>query len=69
MSLLDGKIINQIDHMVIDKKIVTSIIDVKIKTKISNDSNHFLIQAKFSYKIIRIEKIKYNVKKTLILKN
>lgn len=47
----DGRIVNQIDHMLVDKRYASHIIDVKTKRGANVDSDHFLVTAKVRTKI------------------
>lgn len=48
---LDGRTVNQINHMLVDKRYASHIIDVKTKRGANVDSDHFLVTAKVKTKI------------------
>jgi hypothetical protein len=47
----DGKTNNQIDHILIDKRNASSILDIKSCRGASSDSDHFLVRGKYKCKI------------------
>ena len=47
----DGKTVNQIDHVIIDKRAATSIIDVKTRRGASVGSDHYMVQMKFRCRV------------------
>jgi hypothetical protein len=47
----DGKINNQIDHVLIDKWNASSMLDVKSCRAASSDSDHFLVRGRYRCKI------------------
>jgi hypothetical protein len=47
----DGKTNNQIDHILIDKRNASSILDIKSCRGTSSDSDHFLVRGKCRHKI------------------
>jgi hypothetical protein len=47
----DGKTNNQIDHILIDKRKASSILDVKSCRRASSDSDHNLVRGKYRCKI------------------
>ncbi|XP_050502575.1 craniofacial development protein 2 isoform X2 [Diabrotica virgifera virgifera] len=49
----DGNTINQIDHILTEKRMATSILDVKSRRGASCDSDHLLVQTRFRCKISR----------------
>lgn len=48
----DGKTINQIDHVLVDKRYASHILDVRTKRGANIDSDHFLVIAKVRAKIV-----------------
>lgn len=48
----DGNTINQIDHVLVDKRYTNHILDVRTKRGANVDSDHFLVVAKMRTKII-----------------
>lgn len=49
----DGGTVNQIDHVLMDKRAATSILDVKTRREACCGSDHVLIQTKFRCKFGR----------------
>jgi hypothetical protein len=47
----DGKTCNQIDHVIIDKRAATNILDVRTYRGANSDSDHYLVKIKYKCKI------------------
>lgn len=54
----DGNVVNQIDHMVIDKRHKKCLLDIRNRRGANIDSDHFLVIAKIRQKISNCKKIR-----------
>ena len=65
----DGQTINQIDHVLIEKRHASDILDVKSRRGVDCNSDHFLVQIKYRQKMAKErhvegrKRIKYDVEK------
>jgi hypothetical protein len=60
---------NQIDHVLINKKRLSTIKDVRSMQGPNYASDHFLVRVKYKQKIMRIQGDKYEKRKNGIKKN
>ena len=65
----DGRTANQIDHVIVDKRAVTSVMDVRARRGSVCESDHYLVQVKFRCRLNRQSAGKHQGTEKLNLRN